>query len=284
MNNYIIPKIETRFRELQETISGPNVTRSILDLVLSTYLKENAVEGVKHLDSVFKRFSMNQVKLFLFAGHDTTSSTTCYIFYIFATKPRVLSKIREQHDAIFGKEVSRAKSILSGNASLLNKLPYTTAVLKEVMRLYPAASSIRTGEPNFCVTDNSGRSFPTDGFLVWDNSQAVHRDPAHWPKPDEFIPERWLVDSDDPMHPVKGAWRTFSHGPRNCIGQELAMIEMNVIMVLTAREFDFRVAYDEIDQGESPEIKRTVYGERAYQINRRQPSEDLPCYVTQSAS
>lgn len=173
--------------------------------------------------------------------------------------------------------------MMKSNPSLLNKIPYTVAVIKEVLRMYPAVSGTRAGEPNFSVTDDANRSFPTEGFLVWDNPQAIHRDPAYWPRPDEFVPERWLATADDPLHPVKGAWRPFSQGPRNCIGQELAMLEMKVIMVMTARNFDVQLAYEEIDRAEGTKRIKTIYGERGYQIQRAQPSNDLPCRVTQTA-
>ena len=133
------------------------------------------------------------------------------------------------------------------------------------------------------VRDDLGRQFPTNDFLVWANPQVIQRDPTYWPKPDEFIPERWLVSSDDPMHPIKGTWRPFEYGPRNCIGQELALIEMKIIMIMTLRRFSVKLTYSELDGDVSMKGVRTVCGERGYQILRAQPSDDLPCWVTKMA-
>lgn len=234
------------------------------------------------MDNTFKKFTMNQIKLFLFSGHDTTSSTVCYIFYILGTKHNILAKVRGEHDSIFGPDASRAASFITANPPLINQLPYTVAVIKEVLRMFPAVSGTRIGERDFDVVDEEGQHFPTQDFLVWDVIQGIHRDPTYWQRPEEFIPERWLVAPGHPLHPVKGAYRPFSHGPRNCIGQELAMMEMKVIMVLAARQFDIALAYEELDQANKINEIRTVYGERGYQVQRAQPQGDLPCYVAKA--
>jgi len=57
------------------------------------------------------------------------------------------------------------------------------------------------------------------------------------------------------------------------------MVEMKIIMVMVVRRFDVKPAYADIDHNGPKEIK-TVYGERGYQIQRAQPSEDLPCQVS----
>jgi cytochrome P450 len=290
MNKYVTRQIDARFAELQRGAHNhSDRNKSIIDLVLNTYLsekagQEKAGQELQSMDAQFKNFTMNQIKLFLFSGYDTTSSTVCYIFYVLATNPAILGRIRAEHTSVFGSDALNAASIIRSNPSLLNKIPYTTAVIKEVLRMYPPVSGVRAGEPGFNVTDDVGRSFPTEGFLVWDVPQVIHRDPAYWLKPDDFLPERWLVAADDPLHPVKGAWRPFSHGPRNCIGQELAVLEMKVIMVMTARRFDIQLAYEDLDRAEGTERIKTVHGERGYQIQRAQPSNDLPCHVARVAT
>lgn len=281
MNKYVSKEIDHRYARLQRSENHIQERgKSIVDLVLTAYLKEDPTRQAKSLDNTFKRFTMNQVKLFLFSGHDTTSSTVCYIFYTMATKPDVLDRLRAEHDSALGPEGLQTASSIAADPFLLNKLPYTSAVIKEVLRLYPAVSSTRAGEPDFHVTDELGRLYPTDDLLLWADPVPIHRDPTYWQRPDEFLAERWLAAPGDPLHPVKGAWRPFEHGPRNCVGQELAMIEMKVITVMTARRFDFKLAYDELDSGNGSQGIKTVYGERGYQIGRAQPAGDLPCRVS----
>ena len=161
---------------------------------------------------------------------------------------------------------------------LLNQLPYTVAVIKETLRLFPVGSSLRGGEPGYCVKDPKGCSLPTDGFLVWAVSQPIHRDPEYWPQPDTFLSERGLAAPGDPLYPVKGAWRPFKFGPRNCIGQELAMMEIKIAMIMVLQMFDFEIAYGELDR-QTKGTPRNVEGERAYQLTLAGPSDDLPCRV-----
>lgn len=283
MNNYVSKEIDSRFTTLQASEDHfQDRGKSIIDLVLTAYLNENRVMKSQPLDRTFKGFAMNQIKLFLFSGHDTASSTVCYIFYTLASKPEILARMRSEHDKILGPSVSQVASLILADPILLNKLPYTSAVIKETLRLYPAVSSTRAGEPDYHVTDDLGRRYPTNGLLVWSNPMPIHRDPTYWQSPDDFMPERWLVEPGDPLHPVKGAWRPFEHGPRNCIGQELAMIEMKVITIMTARRYDFSLVYDQVDRLKGAHGVKTVRGERGYQIGRAQPADNLPCRVSET--
>ncbi|KAL8869296.1 MAG: hypothetical protein Q9174_004377 [Haloplaca sp. 1 TL-2023] len=280
MNKYITRVIDNRVCELNDRDSqARQASKSILDLVLASYLSERSSKELSDLDQTFKRFTMNQIKLFLFSGHDTTSSTICYIFYVLTTNPDILDQVRLEHDKVFGPDPRKASDLIAADPYLLNQLHYTTAVIKEVLRLYPAVSGTRYGERGFDVVDDTGRHFPTQNFLVWDIGQAIQRDPTYWPRPDDFVPERWLVSPGDALHPIKGAYRPFSHGPRNCIGQELAMIEMKVIMVLVARRFNITLGYESLDRVKQSKGITTVYGERGYQVQRAQPQGDLPCFA-----
>lgn len=258
----------------------PNRTpsKSIVSLALQNYLAED--KSRKSVDATFRTFTISQIKQFLFSGHDTTSSTICYIFYMLFANPTVLRKVREEHDELLGATRDEKIRKLEQEPHLLNKLAYSVAVMKETMRLFPVASTLRGGEPDFHVRDPEGRSLPTDGFLVWGVSQPLHRDPNFWPKPEEFIPERWLVRPDDPLYPQKGAWRPFEYGPRNCMGQELAMMETKIGMVLVMQMFDIEVAYEELDR-RTPRSPNSVSGERAYQLTLAGPSDGLPCRVKQ---
>ena len=279
MNDYLYPELDHQISRFQDPSSTP--TKSIVSLALQTYLAED--DSRTSVDDTFRTFTISQIKQFLFSGHDTTSSTVCYIFYLLSTNDRILRRVRDEHTQVFGSNLAERIRRLEEEPHLLNQLPYSVAVLKETMRLFPVGSSLRGGEPGFHVRDTDGRLFPTDGFLVWAVSQPLHRDPSYWPQPDDFLPDRWLVGPGDPLYPIKGAWRPFEYGPRNCIGQELTMIEMKIAMILVLQMFDIDVAYKDIDQ-QKPRIPNSVSGERAYQLTLAGPSDGLPCRVTQRTS
>ena len=275
INNYLYPELDRQISRFQDQRSAS--TKSIVSLALQTYLAED--DSRTSIDDTFRTFTISQIKQFLFSGHDTTSSTVCYIFYLLSSNEAILRRIRNEHTHVFGSELAERIRRLEEEPHLLNQLPYSVAVLKETMRLFPVASSLRGGEPGFFVRDADGRSFPTDGFLVWAVSQPLHRDPSYWPRPDDFLPDRWLVGPGDPLYPVKGAWRPFEYGPRNCIGQELTMIEMKMAMILVLQMFDVEIAYKDTDR-QKPRSPNTVSGERAYQLTLAGPSDGLPCRVT----
>lgn len=294
MNQYIFQELENRFASLSNnhTTEATKRSKSVIDLALEGYLADNSAksdqETPKGMDATFKAFATSQIKLFLFSGHDTTSSTICYIFHLLSSHSPAVQRLRAEYNNIFGPKLptSDLATLISDEPHLLNQLPFTTAVIKETLRLFPPVSNTRAGEPNFSVTDANGRKYPTDGCLVWCIHQAMHRDPAYWPVPNTFLPDRWLVPHDHPLHPIKGAWRGFEHGPRNCLGQELAMMEMKVVMVMVLRRFDVRSAYDEWDRsgarkGRKGKGPKSVSGERAYQVvlGGAQPSDHMPCRV-----
>ena len=134
MNNYNTRKIHSRFAEIQS--EGSN--KLIMVLVLAAYLSENAERKTHNLDATFKEFTMTQIKLFLFSGHDTTSSTVCYIFHILASYPTVLARVRAEHTSVIGPDQSEVASVISSDPFLLNKLHYTLAFSIEVRRIFPA--------------------------------------------------------------------------------------------------------------------------------------------------
>ena len=219
MNSHLSQELDHRFKISQT--GEKRLTKSIIDLALETYTAEKPRDELDGMDATFKKFAMSQVKLFLFSGHDTTSSSICYVFYLLSTHQSALDSVRREHDAVFGSPLEQRKEKLEREPFLINQLPFTLAVIKESLRLFPPLSSPRAGEPGFHVKDTDGHSFPTEGFLIWSISQAMHRDPEFWPQPDTFLPERWLVGAGDTLAPAKGAWRPFEYGPRNCIGHEL---------------------------------------------------------------
>ncbi|KAL8724604.1 MAG: hypothetical protein Q9166_007851 [cf. Caloplaca sp. 2 TL-2023] len=178
------------------------------------------------IDAATKELIVGQIKLFMFSGHDTTSASVCYSFYMFSKSLEDLDRIRAEHDEVFGTSLDRAPSMISEDSHVLNQLPFTLAVIKETLRLFPIASSTRLGKTGFSVVAEDGRVSPTEECLVWSSPDTIQRSPDLWSRPDNFIPDRWLVQSGHQFYPVKCAWRPFEFGPRNCIGQEHALLGM----------------------------------------------------------
>lgn len=216
-------------------------------------------DAYKHVDPDFMDIAIAQLKIFIFAGHDTTASTLSFIYSRLSQSPTILAKVRAEHDTVLGSDPTQALVLLTEDPNLLNQMPYTHAVMKEVLRLYPPGATARRGSPNMILTHPvTGQQYPTDGFLVWSASSLMHRHPDYWERPDEFLPERFLAKEGEPLYPRKNAFRPFELGPRNCIGQELAQLELRAVLAMTLRELDFEPAYEE----NAPQ----ALGEKAYQV------------------
>jgi cytochrome P450 len=281
MDRYIGNELDKRYREYKADPANPR-TKAVIDLVLQAYTSQDTKPLSEKLDPTFRLFAIRQIRLFVFAGHDSTSSTICYIFYLLAKNPEALSRLRAEHDTVLGADPSAAQALLASQPQLTNSLLYTNAVTKEALRLFTPAGCSRAGKPNVSLTNDEGNQCPTADAMVWMVHVEMHRSPKYWVRPDEFIPERWLVEAGHELYPMKGAWRSFEHGPRNCIAQGLVMTEMSVVLAMVAREFDIQPAYDEWDRLHPRKGLKTYRGERAYQIEEgaAHPVNKYPCRVS----
>lgn len=205
--------------------------------------------------------------------------------------PKQLAKLRQEFDNIFGVGVGAADQLRS-DPYLINQCEYTLAVIKEALRLWSPASAVRQGQKGFFVRDPaSGAVIDTEGLLVWSVHMCIHRNARVWgPDVDDFKPERFLPENVDKV--PSDAWRPFEKGPRNCIGQELALVEMKVILAMTVREFDIKAVYEELASltndgtlwAKDPTFRegpQEVFGESMYQIllAAAKPREGMPTRV-----
>jgi cytochrome P450 len=282
MNKYLSNVLDERYTEWRAGRASTVTNKSAIDLMLSDYINKYKDKASNTLDPKFKRWAIPQLRLMFFVGHDSTSATICYTFYLMSQNPSALQKLRDEHDEVFGG-TSEAPRLLREQPQLLSKLTYTTAVIKEVLRLFPPASGFRLGRPGVDLYGNGNR-YPTENSRIWVLHSVLHRNPRYWKEPLSFIPERFLVGPEDPLYPVKGAWRPFEHGPRNCLGQTLAMLDLRISLVMTMRTFNVKPAYDEWDKLHGiPKLRTcTFQGERAYQIGHggAHPADALPCRIS----
>lgn len=205
MDIYVSKELDKRFAVRQLQDDSPS--RSIMDLVLNNYIIENpSARSAAKLDPVFKKWAIVQIRLFLFAGHDSTASTIAYCYHLLSKHPAAMARIRAEHDEVFGMDLTTVNAQLLEQSQKINLLPYTTAVIKETMRLFPAASAVRTGEPGAALQDPEGNQYSTEGMVILVLHIALQRNPKYWKDPEAFLPERWLVGPEDPLYPPKGGW------------------------------------------------------------------------------
>ncbi|KAI0387352.1 cytochrome P450 [Hypomontagnella monticulosa] len=258
IRNELVPYIHNTAQNY-EKIEGP---KTIVALALKSYVNETKDYAARgNIPPKFMERVVKHIKIFMFAGHDTTATVLAYIYYLLHKHPDKAAKLYEEHDEVLGTDPAAAADLIKADPTLLNKMPYTIAILRETLRLFPpVGGSIRESPPgHFLTHPKTGVRYPTHGFMMHSSGATLMRDPLYWKDADSFIPERFMVrDENDPLYPPKNAWRPFEMGPRNCIGQELVSVEVRLILALTAREFDFEDAY--------PEDAPSWMGDKAYQV------------------
>ncbi|MFE2878326.1 cytochrome P450 [Streptomyces roseus] len=168
----------------------------------------------------------DQVLIFLLAGHETTATSLAFSLHLLARHPGQQARARE--------EVSRVLGDRSPEAADLDRLPYLTRVLKEAMRLFPAAPVI--GRSAVAATEVGGLAIPAGANVIvapW----VTHRDPRHWPDPDRFDPDRFTPQAEAAR--PRYAWFPFGGGPRACIGQHFSMLESVIALAMILRAYEF---------------------------------------------
>ncbi|XP_045533139.1 cytochrome P450 4c3-like [Pieris brassicae] len=187
----------------------------MLDLLL-----QNEKDG--NIDAI-----REEVDTFLFEGHDTTASALCFLIVEIANDTTVQNKIYDELTHIFG-DTKRAPTMDD-----LAEMKYLECCIKESLRLYPSVPMISrymTKEMQF----GNGCKIPAESvciICVYD----VHRLPNLYPETEKFIPERFLPENTVDRHPF--AYIPFSAGPRNCIGQKFAMLEIKPLISGLIRRF-----------------------------------------------
>ncbi|PYH85358.1 putative cytochrome P450 oxidoreductase [Aspergillus uvarum CBS 121591] len=237
---YLRAHITQKFADLRQAADAAPTEKGRSRSILSLSLQDLAT-----LDEDVISQTSDQLKSFLFAGYDTTSIVLQWTFYELSRTPRALQAVRTELAALFGADPSPTvvwdKLTAPGGESLLNQMPYTSAVIKEVLRLHPPSGSARFTAPGtgFTVQLPGGDSVNLDGMVVYNCETLIHRDEAvYGATKDMFCPERWLDSPEKNRGIPASAWRAFERGPRSCIGQELATLEVRVILACTVRRYE----------------------------------------------
>lgn len=165
-----------------------------------------------------------EVDTFMFEGHDTTTSGVVYILYCLSKHRDVQEKIYNELKTIFGDDMNRDPTY-----NELQHMKYLELVIKESMRLYPPVPLIQRLIENDCEV---GELKLIKGTSVVINIFELHRHPELYEDPLEFRPERFETILKNPFN-----WLSFSAGPRNCIGQKFAMMEMKVAISEVVKNF-----------------------------------------------
>ncbi|MFI1716689.1 cytochrome P450 [Streptomyces sp. NPDC053513] len=177
-----------------------------------------------------------QVLVFLLAGHETTATSLGFALHLLGRHPEVLKRAHE--------EVDRVLDGRTPDAGDLDALPYVTRVLKETMRLFPAAPAI--GRRAVAATVIDGVTIPAGADVIV-SSWVTHRHPAYWEDAERFDPDRFTPEAEAGR--PRYAWFPFGGGPRACIGQHFSMLESVIALAMILQKYGFEAVDTEVPVG-----------------------------------
>ncbi|KAI5694159.1 hypothetical protein M8J75_011724 [Diaphorina citri] len=170
---------------------------------------------------------ISQIITIIGAGQDTTKTENMVVLIMLAIHADVQDKVLEEIDRVLGRNTTHCPSYED-----LCQLEYLECVIKETLRLFPAAPLIGRHIDEDFILD--GLTIPA-GVTVLISIFALHRDPKYYSSPARFDPSRWQALQAAQRPP--NAFMPFSCGPRNCVGGKYAMLQMKTVLSTLLRHY-----------------------------------------------
>jgi cytochrome P450 len=170
---------------------------------------------------------VSEIMTLVVAGHETTASTLNWTWYLLSQHPEVEERLSSELCTLLREEAPQLAD--------LSTFVYTRQVIDETMRLYP---------PGWLMTrralkdDQIGEYFVPAGTEIYISPYLIQRHPAFWEEPDRFNPDRFDAGQLHDRHGL--AMLPFSAGPRKCIGEFFARIEMQIHLITIAKQLRLR--------------------------------------------
>ncbi|KAH8386531.1 hypothetical protein KR093_001160 [Drosophila rubida] len=169
----------------------------------------------------------DEVSTFIFEGHDTTTSAASFCLYLLSRHAAVQQRLFNELLSHYGSDLRRR--VVYGDFA---ELTYLHVVVKESLRLFPPIPAVaRYLESDFVMGESKVPAGTNVILLLW----QLLRDEAFYEDPERFWPERHVgVKTSEGF----SSYIPFSAGPRNCIGQRFALLELKTIVIKVLRQFE----------------------------------------------
>uniref|UniRef100_A0ACD5YP61 Uncharacterized protein n=1 Tax=Avena sativa TaxID=4498 RepID=A0ACD5YP61_AVESA len=231
--------IDTIIQERQENraATADDEHEDLLDVLLRLQ---------KEMDSQYPLTTLNIkaviIDLFV-AGSETSSTMLQWAMAELMRNPTVMSKAQEE----VRRELAGHDKVTEDS---LRNLHYLRLVIKETLRLHPAAPLL---VPRECRSSCEVLGFDVpQGAMVLVNAWAIGRDPAHWDAPEEFVPERFEVQVDEGAgRDFKGTdfeLLPFGAGRRMCPGMAFGLAHIELALAALLFHFDWELPYGRIPE------------------------------------
>ncbi|KAI3993729.1 hypothetical protein MKX01_002742 [Papaver californicum] len=235
-SSYLPTKNNKKIWRLEKEISGLilKVVKQRREAKTEKDLLQMILEGANNeslrLQST-DQFIVDNCKNIYFAGFETTATSASWILMLLATHPEWQTRVRT--------EVSEICEGFYPDFNMLRKMKLLTMVIQETLRLHPPAMFVsREAFKDVTIGDIN----VPKGVAVWLPLVTLHRDPKLWgPDAGDFNPDRWLQGTAGACT-VPQVYMPFGVGPRICLGQNFAVIELKIILSLILSKFSFTLS------------------------------------------
>lgn len=229
-----LPK-QLRFRkaraELDRIVSTLTAERAAHPTLTGDDILTRLLEAVGHQtdDPAARERMRDDLVTLLLAGHDTTASTLSWTFWLLDQHPDVWQNVHDEAVSVLGDRPPTLED--------LYQLKYTSQVIQEVMRLYPAVWLL----PRMAKEDDTigGWHVPAGADVVL-CPYTLHRHPDYWDNPNTFDPTRF--DPGKSAGRPRYAYIPFGAGPRVCVGSTLGLMEATIVIATISRQLRLTTA------------------------------------------
>jgi cytochrome P450 len=185
----------------------------------------------------------------LVAGHETSSNALSWLLYLLSSRPHCLEKVRQEFDSVLGDSpLSHAD---------VPRFEFTTQVIQEGLRFYPPFWMI---DREAVADDRAGDIHIARGSTVIVYVYGAHHAPRYWESPESFEPERFIKANEKLRTPF--TYIPFGGGPRVCIGNQYAMLQILMILSDLLRRYDFQLTPGQTIEARPMVILRPKHGIR----------------------
>eukprot|EP00468_Gymnochlora_sp_CCMP2014_P003756 CAMPEP_0167757978 /NCGR_PEP_ID=MMETSP0110_2-20121227/10219_1 /TAXON_ID=629695 /ORGANISM="Gymnochlora sp., Strain CCMP2014" /LENGTH=353 /DNA_ID=CAMNT_0007644215 /DNA_START=494 /DNA_END=1552 /DNA_ORIENTATION=+ len=223
MRGILFPLIEERRNAL---IRGEEVPEDLM----TTLIRNQQEQGMEDFTDVDLWEDIHDV---MGAGHETTANTLSTALWEIAMHPEVGEKIRKELEAVTG--LGKDARLPTYDDFEEGRLPYTTAVVKESLRLYPSIPLFVREVENDDVLPGNMKIH--GGDVVFMSAYALGRTERFWDDTLTFDPDRFSEENMAERSPY--TWLPFGAGPRMCLGSRFAMMSTVLQLATVMQSYSF---------------------------------------------
>ncbi|PYH72103.1 cytochrome P450 [Aspergillus vadensis CBS 113365] len=250
-----LPVVYERLRQSTEkegVSTTPSITQNpMIGDDVSTGMDGNAAQTLRTPRSPQQLQVTSELLDQLIANNGTVATTLLYVTWQLSQNSVALARLQDELRSKLGPEAFAWSASRTGDDTLpkakdVDELPYLNAVIMETLRLHaPVAGS----QPRITPANNQTTLGPYEnipgGVRVSAAAWSLHRNPAVFPRPDEWHPERWLSETLEGADKKERWFWAFSSGSRMCIGSNLALYLLKYVVAAIYANFRTHIVNDE---------------------------------------